>query len=596
MPGSAMQSNQLSDRPRVGHKKVRTGCVTCKCIDTGRKCEGYLPPQKRRHFGIDRDETPPSEASEKEPLLVSRQLNSPLGSPAQKRYLEFYQISMASKMSGYFDSGFWNRLILQLSHTEPCINHAITALSSMHEQFEASSRSSPPYSAKGDELTLQSYNAAIKSLSVKLNSDAQSVTVPLVACLLFVCIEFMRRDIDAAMRHIHSGCAILRTRTESRGEQWRISRSHESADATPGEVIEETVMSIFQRLRLLCGLFFNPVQLKHSGSAENSDGDAFLGPYFSNFSEARDTLMAAIAPALDLVRITGPVKYDPAPIARYQTEQSVIIAGLNQWRGNFEAWYRNLELQGLTQDERTIADLLRLQHGAALIHVSTCLNVNETAYDDYIPMFQEMVNLGASVLAANANSLEHNSAFSFEMGTIPPLVLTAVKCRHPTIRRRALSLLIDRPRREGLWDAYRAGRAAERAVIHEEQGLYLESSVELGGATREVPQLTLQGEAKTTTECVRLFREHISRPVAGQAASPISDTTSSIPGISVEGTASRVRHATPTTLPAEANRIHESRVAHNAPPAAESVLPVMFKWKPHGLNGDWYVWGEVLQL
>ena len=638
-------------------------------------------------------------------MIVSRQLYSPLRSPVQKRFLEFYQTSVASKISGYFDGVFWSRLILQLSHLEPCINHAITALSSMYEQFETSSNSSPPYSAKGDEPTLESYNAAIKSLSVKMNSNTQSVTVPLVACLLFICLEFMRRDIDAAMRHIHSGCAILQTRTQRLNQGWRMPRSNRDPDSPSGEVIEEIVVAIFERLCMLSGLFFRPVSPGQTHSTETANEDQLMRAYFSDFSEARNALNVRIAPALDFVRVTCEVKYDPVAVARYHEKQNTLIASLNQWRWAFEDWFS--KRGKLTKDEIVAANLLRLQHGASHIHLSTCLNVKESAFDDYTDNFNELVNLAASVLAANEDSQEHKSSFSFEMVTIPPLFLVSVKCRHPITRRRAISLLLSSPRREGLWDAYRAGRVAERILIHEEKGPYLESIPRYRDAavrsytTSELPQLTLKGEAKTRTECLSLFEEgHIDPFADCPAYSPLrkslegphahdfcdinyyqqlvgdnipnttaissaskprkavqnkvaltslqqigqlgrgydhrnSDVSDScidasagrlplvsshvpstahcltlhpfslvptgdpilfLPVVGERQSASRIRHAMPREMPDEASRLHENRVAHEAPPARETVLPVTFKWKPYGLDGAWHVWGEVIHL
>lgn len=57
------------------------------------------------------------------------------------------------------------------------------------------------------------------------------------------------------------------------------------------------------------------------------------------------------------------------------------------------------------------------------------------------------------------------------MGIIPPLYLTAIKCRFPSIRRKAISLLSSSPRREGMWDAFLAVKVAEKVMTIEEEGL-----------------------------------------------------------------------------------------------------------------------------
>ncbi|KAL9065339.1 MAG: hypothetical protein Q9157_007505 [Trypethelium eluteriae] len=470
---------------------------------------------------------------------------------------------------------------------------------------------------------------------------------------------------------------------------------------------------MFARLRILCGLFFRPAPLLQTDKTELEDEDQSMPASFSNLNGARDALNVKMGPALSFVRITIEAKYNLATAATHYRKQNSIIAGLNFWRRAFEDWL--LKRKELTRDEKVAADLLRLQHGAVYIWLSTCLNVNETAFDDYTANFNELVNLAASVIDTTTKSKEHSSPFSFEMGTIPPLCLVGFKCRHPVIRRRAIDLLLSSPRREGLWDAYRIGRVAERVLIHEEHGLYLHAR--RGGThgrsfvTRELPQLTLQGEIKTNSACLNLFAEDQDRPAAyipasrypitaarehhahdlsnadgleqraelksklttaltsgtinnltsiasggapsdepqqelslpselrlnyvrqgygyqshsssGRQAKSSIDRSPLISGsvrdtlhfnsarVSFDGSAngtiwpsemsrntttSRIQHSLPQDRPEEVSRIHEVRIAHEALPAGEAVLPLTFKWKPNGLKGDWHVWGEVLQL
>jgi hypothetical protein len=67
-------------------------------------------------------------------------------------------------------------------------------------------------------------------------------------------------------------------------------------------------------------------------------------------------------------------------------------------------------------------------------------------------------------------------SFTFEMGVIPPLYFVAAKCRDPTIRRRALSLLKKAPRRESSWSALPT-RVVEKTIALEEEhsGRFIES-------------------------------------------------------------------------------------------------------------------------
>ncbi|KAF1959560.1 hypothetical protein CC80DRAFT_590776 [Byssothecium circinans] len=66
---------------------------------------------------------------------------------------------------------------------------------------------------------------------------------------------------------------------------------------------------------------------------------------------------------------------------------------------------------------------------------------------------------------------------SFELSPIVPLFVTACRCRDPIIRRRAVALLLNCRRREGVWDSYGAGLVALQYVKLEEG---MDQAVDLG--------------------------------------------------------------------------------------------------------------------
>jgi hypothetical protein len=57
------------------------------------------------------------------------------------------------------------------------------------------------------------------------------------------------------------------------------------------------------------------------------------------------------------------------------------------------------------------------------------------------------------------------------MALVPPLYLTATRCRDPFIRRRALSILWATSRQEGIWNSDMLAKIAERLISIEEDGL-----------------------------------------------------------------------------------------------------------------------------
>lgn len=61
--------------------------------------------------------------------------------------------------------------------------------------------------------------------------------------------------------------------------------------------------------------------------------------------------------------------------------------------------------------------------------------------------------------------------FSFGFGVVTCLYLVASRSRHPTLRRKAIALLLNYPRREGIWDSVLAGRIAWEVMILEESAV-----------------------------------------------------------------------------------------------------------------------------
>jgi hypothetical protein len=86
---------------------------------------------------------------------------------------------------------------------------------------------------------------------------------------------------------------------------------------------------------------------------------------------------------------------------------------------------------------------LLMYYGVALTWQSTHLSSVQTAFDNDNSRFENIVHHADIILAHTKKNTR--PSFTFEIGVITPLYFVATKCRHPTIRRRALSLLKKAP-------------------------------------------------------------------------------------------------------------------------------------------------------
>ncbi|KAH6880769.1 hypothetical protein B0T10DRAFT_519151 [Thelonectria olida] len=435
---------------RKGNKKVRTGCITCKvrkvkcdeskphclrCVKTGRKCDGYRSPSPR------------SAATPGRPLSLSP---SPgFESTQESRAFDYYRTRSAKILSGAIDASFWGGLVLKLSATEPAVRHAILAVSSLHECVHVKGTT-------GRELdrsfAFREYGNAIRSLRNWAQREDPSA-IPLIVCILFICIEFLADRDAASQMHISQGRMILS----------RLSDGHSPAI----EVVRHSLVPIYARLSLASFLFGNrpatiPAHLKSWSE---------VPAIFSSIDEARCGLYLLLDEALQFSTQAYQAVYTPgAQLEVLRGEQQRLLSQLSRWHAAFTV-LTSMTPQSAASEN--VQNLLRIYHQASFIWVSTSLQTSELAYDGHLPAFSTIISLASTIIG----SLPINGrmeAFSFETELIAPVYWTAAKCRHPLLRRAALKLLMRdqmRNRRENLWHVRETTVIAARIIEKEEADL-----------------------------------------------------------------------------------------------------------------------------
>ena len=121
---------------------------------------------------------------------------------------------------------------------------------------------------------------------------------------------------------------------------------------------------------------------------------------------------------------------------------------------------------------RRVINTMKLYHSTLKALIATTWVGPETRWDACLPYFERITS------AAEAISQSTNFPFSFflslEPGIIMPLFLTAIRCRQPLTRRRALTLLRNLNWQEGMWNSDGAAVVAEQIIAVEEDGLGIE--------------------------------------------------------------------------------------------------------------------------
>lgn len=125
---------------RLGSKKSRAGCVTCKirhvkcdeakpackrCQSTGRVCDGYSDISPRA-----KDLTPGMSPAVNQISTLSLKQN-------ELQTFDYFLSLAAPRLSGGLDQDFWCGRVLQLCHAEPYVRDAALAISTLyrHPQY-----------------------------------------------------------------------------------------------------------------------------------------------------------------------------------------------------------------------------------------------------------------------------------------------------------------------------------------------------------------------------------------------------------------------------------------------------------------------------
>jgi hypothetical protein len=92
-------------------------------------------------------------------------------------------------------------------------------------------------------------------------------------------------------------------------------------------------------------------------------------------------------------------------------------------------------------------------------------------FDQYLFYFAEMVEIAEFPLMElyPAEKIPPEPKFCFDTYVVIPLYLTGHKCRDHATRKKAISLLLMYPRRDGVWDSVFAGKMTQWAMRVEEE-------------------------------------------------------------------------------------------------------------------------------
>lgn len=438
-------------------------------------------------------------------MLYRPSLNLPF-SDQEGQYFFLFQEHTANELSGFFDSGFWTRSVLQECHSASAIRHAVVALGALYKTLEKSNESPPaspfPDRDPGDsavrhwEMAFRQYSHACNALVKVESAEATSNRTRLMASVLLACFDSFVGDHRQAIVQIQNGLGLL--------EQLRAERRRAFLSSSD-EPVEEELTQMFTRLAIqaksydMAFHFPQPWVVRLTSNqgqdpaSPASDASSPIGisqdPIPDRFASVMEARLAWDKLCERIFRFTeimfahaknGVMGVLPTSLQHYGASFKTDIEA---WSQAFDPILAGRTAPGVSSQEKAaIAVLKMFQIMGKLLFLMT-FSDSEMHFDNFGPYFKGIVDLALEVVGdeerraaarrcpdpafcrhqhrcepdifgGHEYAARHiKPSFSADLGIVPPLYVVATKCREPHIRRQAIQLLRSSARREGMWDS-----------------------------------------------------------------------------------------------------------------------------------------------
>ena len=157
-----------------------------------------------------------------------------------------------------------------------------------------------------------------------------------------------------------------------------------------------------------------------------------------------------------------------------ETRRLFWCSQLEKWDRAFEAFLRKTSTK-LTPKAQQAALTLKINHRLGKMHlkhaVSSVLD-DDMIWDLHPQEGEDIVRFAEALLALDDVTRgppgQRKVEYSLDMSLVGPVYAVAHKYRDPMLRRRAIAILRNANRQEGIWDSAIAAKVAERIVAIEE--------------------------------------------------------------------------------------------------------------------------------
>ena len=398
----------------------------------------------------------------------------------EQHAVQFFVQHSAPELSGYFDSAFWERMVLQAGRHEPAVRHVLAAIGSLHEKLLIGAVYPDETKDERTTFALEQCNSAIRYLTKPTKSGSSpDPRLVLTTCVLFACFEALQGHCEQGSMHATQGITLFRQFASAHGGA--VWDNHTFA-------IELDQMSAIMKRMDMQSKALMGNRLRSTFDAKPMLPDKLPIPTaFSSLGEARAGLEVGMSTLANFLAYLGAEaaehRFYDVVVANAE-KHLVLRPWLDEWERVFSE-FLDKHSASLSARDRKGAMVLKAYHIVAEIVCDIDLSLGEMAWDSCHDKFAAVLDLATAILEgskqADVSVIEArwkssgvfisapSATLSFSLDIVDPLYQVCACCRDPVLRRKALDLLARYPRQDVMWSSWSAWKLGKFIMRVEEE-------------------------------------------------------------------------------------------------------------------------------
>lgn len=372
----------------------------------------------------------------------------------EKRTFDYFRARTAPCVSGYFQDTVWDRMILQASHTEPAIRHAINALGALHEENtlrrKATSNGQTDVAALKTSFAVKQYSKALLGLHQLLTSGDVPMNLVVMCSLVFIHFEAFRENFMPALVHCENAIRLLHSSTMFNAK-----------------AIDPSLVRAMMRIDVQGAMYLG---MRVPGLPfYTAATDGTLPKTFHDLTQARDIVNTWTCRLFHFLRTEADEhKFrEPGEIPLEKFAKASELEKIFQDLDDLLWEFMHKPNIKLVSREHHGLGMLRTRVKINRITAAVSLYSEATMYDAYMDDFEDILVICSAIETCD-NADRRLFSVSLDEGMLQPLWFISTHCRDSIIRRQALKLLKRLPPKTGIWHVEAMTRMAEVCIDFEE--------------------------------------------------------------------------------------------------------------------------------